>query len=185
MCEVLFLNSFPFTIWFYVLSHWHTSKLKGLTFASLVAQRLKHLPPIWETRVRSLGREDPLEKEMAIHSSILAWKIPWTEKPSRLQSTGFKESDTTERLHLTLPYLLQIRRMIFLLPSSHFSSHFFSSLLWSSSSSSSPHFSFSSFSTSSAFSSSLSLFPWKTKLYQKCLYWYGKVMLKEDIGWIL
>ena len=88
MCEVLFLNSFPFTIWFYVLSHWHTSKLKGLTFASLVAQRLKHLPPIWETRVRSLGREDPLEKEMAIHSSILAWKIPWTEKPSRLQSTG-------------------------------------------------------------------------------------------------
>ena len=41
-----------------------------------------------ETRVRSLGREDPLEKEMAIHSSILAWRIPWTEKPSRLQSTG-------------------------------------------------------------------------------------------------
>ena len=41
-----------------------------------------------ETRVRSLGREDPLEKEMAVHSSILAWRIPWTEKPSRLQSTG-------------------------------------------------------------------------------------------------
>ena len=41
-----------------------------------------------ETRVRSLGREDPLEKEMATHSSILAWRIPWTEKPSRLQSTG-------------------------------------------------------------------------------------------------
>ena len=43
---------------------------------------------MWETRVWSLGREDPLEKEMAIHSSILAWRIPWTEKPSRLQSTG-------------------------------------------------------------------------------------------------
>ena len=57
---------------------------------SLVAQRLQHLPPMWETRVRSLGREDPLEKEMAIHSSILAWRIPWTEKPSRVQSTGLR-----------------------------------------------------------------------------------------------
>ena len=55
---------------------------------SLVAQRLKHLPPVQETRVWSLGQEDPLEKEMAIHSSIFAWRIPWTEKPSRLQSTG-------------------------------------------------------------------------------------------------
>ena len=54
----------------------------------LLAQRLKRLPPMQETQVQSLGREDPLEKEMAIHSSILAWKIPWTEKPSRLQSTG-------------------------------------------------------------------------------------------------
>ena len=43
---------------------------------------------MWETQVQSLGREDPQEKEMAIHSSILAWRIPWTEKPSRLQSTG-------------------------------------------------------------------------------------------------
>ena len=56
--------------------------------ASLVAQRLKRLPPMRETRVQSLGWEDPLEKEMATHSSILAWRIPWTEKPSRLQSTG-------------------------------------------------------------------------------------------------
>ena len=55
---------------------------------SLVAQRLKHLPPLRETQIRSLGREDPLEKEMAAHSSILAWRIPWTEKPGRLQSTG-------------------------------------------------------------------------------------------------
>ena len=56
--------------------------------ASLVAQRLKRLPLIRETWVRSLGREDPLEKEMATHSSILAWKIPWTEEPGGLQSMG-------------------------------------------------------------------------------------------------
>ena len=49
--------------------------------ASLVAQRIKHLPAMWETLVRYLGWEDPLEKEMATHSSILAWEIPWTEKP--------------------------------------------------------------------------------------------------------
>ena len=58
------------------------------SMASLVAQRLKHLPPMRDTRVQSLGREDPLEKEMATHSSILAWRIPWTEEPGRLQSTG-------------------------------------------------------------------------------------------------
>ena len=56
--------------------------------ASLVAQRLKRLPPMQETRVRSLGWEDPLEKEMVTHSSILAWRIPWMEKSGRLQSTG-------------------------------------------------------------------------------------------------
>ena len=58
------------------------------TFAILLAQRVKHLPAMWETRVLSLGRKDPLEKEMATHSSILAWKIPWTEETGRLQSTG-------------------------------------------------------------------------------------------------
>ena len=56
--------------------------------ASLVAQRLKCLPPMWEIQVRSLGWEDHLEKEMVTHSSILAWRIPWTEEPGRLQSTG-------------------------------------------------------------------------------------------------
>ena len=56
--------------------------------ASLVAQGLKRLPAMRETRVQSLGREDPLEKEMAIRSSIFAWRIPWKEKPGRLQSTG-------------------------------------------------------------------------------------------------
>ena len=56
--------------------------------ASLVAQRLKHLPATLETWVQSLGREDSLEKEMATHSSILAWRIPRTEEPGGLQSTG-------------------------------------------------------------------------------------------------
>ena len=51
-----------------------------------MAQTVKHLPTMREIRVQSLGREDPLEKEMATHSSALAWKIPWTEKPGRLQS---------------------------------------------------------------------------------------------------
>ena len=55
---------------------------------SLVAQTIKCLPTMQETRVQSLGREDPLEKEMATHSSILAWKIPWMEEPGRLQSMG-------------------------------------------------------------------------------------------------
>ena len=55
-----------------------------------MAQRLKHLPATQETRVRSLGLEDPLEKEMSTHSSILAWKIPWMEEPGRLQSTGLQ-----------------------------------------------------------------------------------------------
>ena len=60
----------------------------GPVVASLVAQMVKCLPAIWETQVRSLGEEDPLEKEMAIHSSTLVWKIPWMEEPDRLQSMG-------------------------------------------------------------------------------------------------
>ena len=57
-------------------------------WTSLAAQRAKRLPTVWETWVRSLGQEDPLEKEMATYSSTLAWKIPWTEERSRLQSMG-------------------------------------------------------------------------------------------------
>jgi len=53
-----------------------------------MAQRVKHLPAMWETEVRSLGQEAPLKKEIVTHSSILAWRIPWTEEPDRLQSTG-------------------------------------------------------------------------------------------------
>ena len=55
-------------------------------WTSLVAQRVKRLPSMQETWVRSLGGEDPLEKEMATHASILAWKTPWMEKPGGLQS---------------------------------------------------------------------------------------------------
>ena len=61
-----------------------------------MSQRLKCLPGMQETRVPSLGWEDPLEKEMATHSSILAWRIPWTEVPGGLHPTGCKESDMTE-----------------------------------------------------------------------------------------
>ena len=65
-----------------------------------MAQRLKRLPAMQETWVRSLGREDPLEKEMATHSSILAWRIPWTEEPGGLHSPrGCKESETAEQPH--------------------------------------------------------------------------------------
>ena len=55
---------------------------------SLVAQMVKRLSTLWETQVRSLSWEDPLKKEMAIHSRTIAWKIPWTEEPGRLQPMG-------------------------------------------------------------------------------------------------
>ena len=78
-----------------------------LTMASLV---LKHLPAMWETRVRSLGWEDLLEKEMAAHSSTLAWKMPWTEEAGRLQSMGSqrvgRDWATSVSLFLTMPVLL-------------------------------------------------------------------------------
>ena len=63
-----------------------------------MAQTVKNPPAMQEMWVRSLGREDPLEKEMATLSSTLAWRIPWTEEPGGLQSMGSQESDTTERL---------------------------------------------------------------------------------------
>ena len=55
-----------------------------------MAQTVKHLPAMQETWVQSLGREDPLEEEMATHSCVLAWKIPWMEEPGRLQSMGLQ-----------------------------------------------------------------------------------------------
>ena len=66
---------------------------KTLSGASLVAQLVKNLPAMQETWVRFLGQDDPLEKEMATHSSILAWRIPWAEEPGRLQSVGSQELD--------------------------------------------------------------------------------------------
>ena len=62
----------------------------------MVAQLLKSLPGMRETQVQSLGGKDPLEKEMATHSSVLAWKIPWTEEPGRLQSVGLQKSQTQQ-----------------------------------------------------------------------------------------
>ena len=66
-----------------------------LTRASLVTQLVKNLPAMQETWVQSLDWEDPLEKEMATHSSVLPWRIPWTEEPGGLQSMGSQESETT------------------------------------------------------------------------------------------
>ena len=74
---------------------------------TLVAQTVKRLPTMWETQVRSLGQEDPLAKEMATHSSILAWKIPWMEKPGRLQSMGSQRVGQGWATSLS-PYILSI-----------------------------------------------------------------------------
>ena len=68
-----------FKKWYYILG------------ASLVAQMVKNLPAMWEIWVGSLGQEDPLEKGMATHSSILAWRIPWTEEPGGLRSMGLQK----------------------------------------------------------------------------------------------
>ena len=68
---------------------------KTIVGSSLIAQLVKNLPAVQETRIQFLGWEDPLVKEMATHSSILAWRIPWTEEPGRLQSLGLQESDMT------------------------------------------------------------------------------------------
>ena len=74
-----------------------------------MAQTVKRLPAVWETGVQSLGWEDPLEKENATHSSTLAWKIPWTEDPGRLQSMGLQRVGHNG---VTSLYFRQIQRMI-------------------------------------------------------------------------
>ena len=74
-----------------------------------MAQTVKHLPTMWETWVQSLGQEDPLEKEIATHSSTLAWKMPWMEEPSRLQYMG---SQSWTRLS-DFTYLLQFSSVQF------------------------------------------------------------------------
>ena len=70
----------------------------------LVAQMVKRLPAMWETRVRSLGQEDPLEKEMATHSSTIAWKIPWTDEPGKLQSMASVAKSQTQLSDFTFTF---------------------------------------------------------------------------------
>ena len=84
------------------------------TFASLVAQMVKHLPAMRETWVRSLGWEDLLEKEMATHSSILTWRIPGMEEPGRLQSMGSQRVvyDWETSLHFTSPVTYYTKQII-------------------------------------------------------------------------
>ena len=77
----------------------------GIWGASLVAQTLKNLPVMREIQVQSLGQEDPLKTETATHPSILAWKIPWTEEPGRLQSTGLQRVRNDWVTSLSLQYL--------------------------------------------------------------------------------
>ena len=80
--------------------------------ASLVAQMVKNLPAVWETWVQFLGWEDPPEKGTAVHSSVLAWRIPWAEEPGRLHSPwGHKELDTTEQLS---PFFLKLHFPVFI-----------------------------------------------------------------------
>ena len=92
-------GNYYFSSFFIILNYERMINTFTGDLASLVAQTVKRLSAMQETWVRSLGWEDPLEKEMAAHSSTLAWKIPWTAEPSRLPSMGSKESDTTEWLH--------------------------------------------------------------------------------------
>ena len=74
---------------------------------SLVAQMVKRLPTMQETQVQSLGGEDPLEKEMAPHSSTLAWKIPWTEEPDRLQPMGLQSRTPLSNFTFTFSFFLE------------------------------------------------------------------------------
>ena len=87
------------------------SYLLPFLWASLGARMVKRLPAMWETWVRSLDREDPLEKEMATHPSTLAWKIPWTEEPYRLQSMGSQRfgHDWATSLHFTFPISIPVQ----------------------------------------------------------------------------
>ena len=87
-----------------------------LTWAYLVVQTVKNQPAMQKTRVQSLGWEDPLEKEMATHSSILAWEIPWTEEPGRLQSMGSK---TNTHRHTPISLVFSFRKSQLLSPRIH------------------------------------------------------------------
>ena len=101
----------PELLWIHSLSckwaDWNRGSQGPSLVASLVAQTVKHLPSMQETQVRSLGQEDPLEKEMATHFSILAWRISRTEEPAGYSPWGCKESDTTKQLTHTRPFQVQ------------------------------------------------------------------------------
>ena len=92
---------------------------------SLVAQTVKSLSAMWETQVRFLGQEDPLEKEMAIHSSTLAWEIPWTEEPDRLQSMGSQRvrHNWATSISFFLSFVLNISVNIYYISSRHTNTH--------------------------------------------------------------
>ena len=96
--------------WFLLENNMNQLYIYTYIQASLVTQMVKNLPAVWETWVWSLGREDPLEKEMAIHSSTIAWKIPWTEEPGRLQSTGSQRVGHNWVTSLSFPSLVFLPR---------------------------------------------------------------------------
>ena len=81
-----------------------------------MAQTVKCLPTMQETQVQSLGQEDLLEKDMVTHSSILAWRIPWTEEPGSYSPWGHKEWDTTERPHFHFVFRSQVAQTVERLP---------------------------------------------------------------------
>ena len=83
------------------------SQINSLILTHKVAQRIKRLPAMWDTWVRSLGQEDPLEKELAPHSSTLAWKILWTEKPGGLQSMIAKSRTRLSDFTITIQSYLR------------------------------------------------------------------------------
>ena len=88
------------------------SPVSGYEWSFPSVSVVKNLPAKQEIRVQPLGQEDPLEKEMATHSGILAWKIPWTEEPDRLQSMGSQRVGQAERLHFHF-ILITIRSLLF------------------------------------------------------------------------
>ena len=94
--------------------------------ASLMAQRVKSLPAMQETQVQSLDQEDPLEEEMATHSSILVWRIPWTEEAGRLQSTGSQRFRHDWSVKQTTPtYKMSIKVTRILVTITHLENSFF------------------------------------------------------------
>ena len=97
MNSIDFIND-PNQNYIYIYTYIHTH-IYTYTWASLVAQMVKNLPAMRQTWVWSLGWEDPLEKGKANHSSILAWRIPWTEEPGRLQSMGLQSWTQLSKFH--------------------------------------------------------------------------------------